>query len=55
MDERKRPEWQELCAAAAAEPDSRKLADLVQQIIKALDERRDGFMRPEHLEECSQR
>jgi len=31
--------WRELCAAAVAEPDSEKLADLVDQIIKALDER----------------
>jgi hypothetical protein len=32
-------DWRELCAAAVHEPDSEKLADLVNQIIKALDER----------------
>jgi hypothetical protein len=36
-------DWRELCAAAATEHDSTKLARLVDQIIKALDERRDAF------------
>ena len=39
MDEGNRVDWRELCAAAATEPDSEKLADLVDQIIRALDER----------------
>jgi hypothetical protein len=39
MAESNRIDWRELCAAAVKEPDSEKLADLVDQIIKALDER----------------
>jgi hypothetical protein len=46
--------WRELCAAAATEPDSKKLAHLVDQIIKALDERRDGFIPPNQCGEGSQ-
>ena len=41
MAESKQTDWRDLCAAAAIEPDSEKLADLVDQLIKALDER-DG-------------
>jgi hypothetical protein len=43
MAESNRSDWRELCAAAAKEPDSEKLADLVDQIIKALDARAEGF------------
>jgi hypothetical protein len=39
MSEGKRSEWQELCAAAVTEPDSKKLADLVDQLLEALDRR----------------
>jgi hypothetical protein len=46
--------WRELCAAAATEPDSEKLADLVDQIIKALDERGDRFISPKRFCEYSQ-
>jgi hypothetical protein len=37
MAERNQSDWRALCAAAATEPDSKKLADLVGRIIKALD------------------
>jgi hypothetical protein len=37
MSESKNSEWKELCAAAAHEPDARKLASLVNQIIEAFD------------------
>lgn len=46
MDEGNRVDWRELCAAAATEPDSAKLADLVDQIIRALDERAEGLASP---------
>jgi hypothetical protein len=32
-------DWRELCVAAATEQDSTKLTNLVDQLIKALDER----------------
>jgi hypothetical protein len=32
-------DWRELCAAAAEEPDSQKLFHLVNQILRAFDER----------------
>ena len=38
MAESNRTDWRELCAAAATELDSEKLADLVDQIVKAFDE-----------------
>jgi hypothetical protein len=41
MAESNQTDWRELCAAAAIEPDSEKVADLVDQIIKALDQRGD--------------
>lgn len=34
-----RKDWRELCAAAAEEPDSEKLASLVNQILEVFDER----------------
>ena len=43
MAESNKGDWRELCAAAATEHDSTKLARLVDQIIKALDERREAF------------
>lgn len=39
MAESNEIDWRELFAAAAIEPDSEKVADLVDQIIKALDQR----------------
>jgi hypothetical protein len=41
MAEGNQTDWRDLCAAAANEPNSERLADLVDQLIKALDER-DG-------------
>lgn len=35
----KQENWRELCAAAASEPDSEKLASLVHQILAAFDEK----------------
>ena len=46
MAESNQTDWRELCAAAAIEPDPVKVADLVDQIIKALDERGDGLILP---------
>ena len=37
MAETNNAEWLELCAAAAREADSQKLASLVERIIEALD------------------
>jgi hypothetical protein len=47
MAEGNRIDWRELCAAAAKEPDSEKLADLVDEIIKALDAQKDSH--PERI------
>ena len=52
MAEGKRIDWRELCAAAAKEPDSEKLADLVDEIIKALDERAEGVASAAQFGRC---
>jgi hypothetical protein len=54
MAEGNRTDWRQLCAAAATEVDSEKLADLVHQLIEALDERGDGFASPTQLDRCGQ-
>jgi hypothetical protein len=41
MDQGRDKKWRDLCQAAATEPDSNKLAALMSELIKALDER-DG-------------
>jgi hypothetical protein len=41
MTERMETDWRRLCAAAAHESDSTKLAELVDQILRVFDER-DG-------------
>lgn len=51
MAEGNQADWQLLCAAVATEPDSRKVADLVDQIIRALDERNYGFASHKHFDE----
>jgi hypothetical protein len=33
-------DWQDLCEAASKEPDSKRLMNLVSELIKALDERK---------------
>jgi glucose-6-phosphate dehydrogenase assembly protein OpcA len=38
-------DWRELCAAAAKEPDSKKLVSLINQILEAL-EKRDPLAAP---------
>jgi hypothetical protein len=38
MDSNKGKHWRELCAEAAEEPDSEKVASLVNQILQAFDE-----------------
>jgi hypothetical protein len=45
MAEQKRKDWRELCAAAAEEHDPEKLANLVEQIIQAIDERNASSLR----------
>ena len=50
IDGSKQTDWRELCAAAATEPDSARLADLVEQIIQALDER--AKILPKQLDRC---
>jgi hypothetical protein len=49
MAEGSRTDWRQLCAAAATETDSETLANLVHQLIKALDERGNGFASPTNL------
>jgi len=51
MAESIRTDWRQLCAAAAKETDSEKLAELVNQLIKALDERGDGFASPTQFDQ----
>jgi hypothetical protein len=53
MAESNRTDWRQLCAVAATETDSEKLADLVHQLIKALDER-DGVGSPTQFDQCGQ-
>jgi hypothetical protein len=53
MAESNRTDWRQLCAVAATETDSEKLADLVHQLIKALDER-DGVVSPTQFDRCGQ-
>ena len=52
MAEGKQPYWQELCAAAATERDSKKLADLVDELLKALEQR--GGLLPKPLDPCNE-
>jgi hypothetical protein len=52
MAESNQTDWRELCAAAATEPDSERLADLVDQLIKALDEREGSFVPPNQSAQC---
>jgi hypothetical protein len=42
MAESNQTDWRDLCAAAAIEPNSERLADLVDQLIRALDERAEA-------------
>lgn len=42
MAENKGKDWRELCAAAAVEPDPKKVASLVNQILQVFDERDQG-------------
>jgi hypothetical protein len=46
MAQRKQKDWRELCAAVAHETDSNKLGSLVQELIKALDEREQNWRSP---------
>ncbi len=39
MDQDRVKDWQELCKAAANEPDTKKLMALIAEITRALDER----------------
>ena len=39
MSELKKKDWHELCAAVASENDPKKLGVLVEQLIRALDDR----------------
>jgi len=55
MAESNQTDWRELCAAAATEPDSERLADLVDQIIKALDERGELFTSPKQFDKIPSR
>ena len=50
-DESHEKRWRALCAAAAQEPDSDKVASLVNQILEALDESSEGIRtdRPSRL------
>ena len=46
MAQRNQKDWRELCAAVANETDSNKLGPLVQELIKALDERDHNWRSP---------
>jgi hypothetical protein len=39
MNQHRNEDWQELCKAAANEPDPAKLINLISELNKALDER----------------
>jgi hypothetical protein len=45
-------DWRELCAAAANEPDSDKLFSLVNQILKAFDDRQEQPKSSHRFENC---
>jgi hypothetical protein len=48
-------DWRELCAAAAVEPDSEKLVALVNQILRAFDERDQAVTLPSRTKQyCGQ-
>jgi hypothetical protein len=51
MAEGNSTDWRQLCAAAATETDSEKLAELVHQLIRALDERGGGFASPTQFDQ----
>jgi len=53
MAESNQEDWRELCAAAAKEPDSDKFFCLVDQILKAFDDRQVHPMSADPLERCS--
>jgi hypothetical protein len=46
-------DWRDLCAAAAKEPDSEKLVSLVNEILKAFDDRPEGLLSSDPIEGCS--
>jgi uncharacterized NAD(P)/FAD-binding protein YdhS len=46
MAQRNQKDWRELCTAVANETDSNKLGSLVQELIKALDERDQNWRSP---------
>jgi hypothetical protein len=48
MDMSKGKHWRELCAEAAEEPDSEKVASLVNRILQAFEECDQRVMAPEH-------
>jgi hypothetical protein len=51
MAEGNSTDWRQLCAAAATETDSEKLAELVNQLVRALDERGGGFASPTQFDQ----
>ena len=46
MAQRKQKDWRELCTAVANETDPIKLGSLVQELVKALDEREQNWRSP---------
>ena len=42
MGESKKKDWRELCAAVASEGDSKKLELLLQELVRALDDRQES-------------
>ena len=46
MAERNQKDWRELCAAIANETDLNNIGSLVQELIKALDEREQNCCSP---------
>lgn len=54
MAESNKTDWRELCTAAAEEPDPEKFAQLIERVIKALDQRATAFVKSGPFDECRQ-
>ena len=45
MTNKKQEEWRELCALVAEESDPHRLSELADELIRALDERKEEFFK----------
>jgi hypothetical protein len=46
MSEQNKERWRELCELAAVEPDPQKLHELVKEIIRVLEAKKQGSQQP---------